>query len=94
MPETLDNGQWVYYHGSVTNRHGYMRVVNNHPPYSKISDDDTVRYVLQYSPAFRGYLENVRPNSFSIISIFSGLQISDQFHQYSDDHPTATANPE
>lgn len=89
MPEALEMDTWVYYHGSITDRHGYMRVVNTHAAYNKISDDDTTRYVLKYSPKFRGYLENVRPNSFSMIDSYGSIA-EDQPHKYPEDHPTAT----
>ncbi len=62
-----ERGTWVYYHGSIEGKHGYMRVVTSHQPYSPLHGEDVVRYVLQYGPKMRQYLENVRPESFTIV---------------------------
>jgi hypothetical protein len=63
---TIKDGTRVQYHGSLTEYHGPAEVIGHHPPYSRIDESDTVRYVLQYGPDEQDYLTNVRPSSFTV----------------------------
>ena len=66
--DTVLNGTWVYYHGSQVHYHGYARVIGSAPPFVAMYPQDTIRYVLQFSPDPSNALFNVRPESFDVVS--------------------------
>lgn len=75
--DVVKEGTWVYYHGSITEKHGYMRVIGNHKPYAKIHPGDNVRYMLMYGPKFTQFVENVRRESFTVVSKKTGMPKTD-----------------
>lgn len=75
--KTVSEGTWVYYHGSLVTKHGYMRVVGTHEPYHKIHENDNVRYMLMYGPKFTQFVENARRESFTVVSKKTGMPKTD-----------------
>lgn len=61
-------GKLVYYHGSLTNYHGYAIVEGTHTPFMPLNKGDDVRYFLRYGPNVGDYLTNVRRESFTRVN--------------------------
>ena len=64
----VPNGTRVQYHGSLTHYHGEMIVGDFHREMIDTNGEySPVRYILVYGPKMGDYLQNVRPESFTVI---------------------------
>jgi len=66
---TVANGVTVRYHGSLKHYHGMMMTVEGtHKERVDTGGEySPIRYILRYGPKLSQYLENVRPESFTVL---------------------------
>lgn len=62
-------GTKVEYHGSLKHYHGEMEVHDFHFPFETLGDTDVIRYRLKYGKGWQDYLQNVRPESFTVVEV-------------------------
>lgn len=65
---TVPLGTKVRYHGSIEKYHGIMTVAGTHPERVPTNGEfSPIRYYLKFGEAYNDYLNNVRPESFTVV---------------------------